>query len=108
MARKYDKAERARIGVESGRLLDPEMVGASMTRMLEETIDPMKKVIEEHNKKILEEIAVREQLLVAERSMIDWWIEVNPRLENALGRAGVRSTAGQAAREIKQKQGLLR
>jgi hypothetical protein len=108
MAKDYDKKERARIGIEGGRMLDPELVGASMTRLLEETIDPMKKVIDEHNKKILEEIAVREQLLVAERTFVDWWIEVNPRLEAALARAGVRSTAGGAEREIKQKQGLLR
>lgn len=108
IAKEFDKAERSRMGIEAGRMMDPEMVITSIYRSLEETIDPMKKVMETHNKSIMDEIAVREQLLNAERSMVDWWIEVTPKVEGVLGRLGVRSTAGQAEKEIKQKQGLLR
>lgn len=108
LAKRWDKVERQRTGVEGGRMLDPNLVMPSIYRALEETIDPMKKVIEEHNKKINEEILVREQLLVAERSMVDWWLEVNPKLQSALERLGIRSTAGQANVEIKQQQNLKR
>lgn len=108
IAKEWDKTERTRMGIETGRMMDPGMVVTSIYRSLEETIDPMKKVMEEHNKSIQDEITVRQQLIGAEQSMIDWWIDVHPRLQATLEKLGVRSISSTAEREIKQKQGLLR
>jgi hypothetical protein len=104
----YDKSEGKRQGVEGGRMLDRGMVMPSMTRLLEDTVDPMKKVIDQHNIKINEEIVVRSALLVAERSWLDWWVEASPKMEAVASRLGVKSTAGQAAADIKKLTGQQR
>lgn len=104
----YDRLQGRKQGIEGGRMLDRGMVLPSITRALEDTIDPMKKVIDAHNQKINEEITVRSALLIAERSWLDWWIEASPKFEALSARMGIRSTAGNATVEIKKLTGQQR
>lgn len=103
-----DVVEGDKRKIEASRALDPRMVMPSALRSLADVVDPMARIVETHNTKLQEEIAVREQLLVAERSWIDWWIEASPKLQSVFERMGVRSTAGDAALEIKRLEGRKR
>lgn len=54
---------------------NPSVAGEGLSHELQMLVDPMKWVISEHNKKILEEIAIREQAITAERGIVDWYKE---------------------------------
>jgi hypothetical protein len=79
-----------------------------MDREIADLLNPMGKVIAENNAKIQEEILVRSQLISAERTWIDWWIEASPKMQATFEKLGVRSAAGQATKDVDKLSRNLR
>jgi hypothetical protein len=103
-----DKRERQLNRAKGGQMLDRSLVLPAIDREIIDVIDPMRKIITAHNEKIQEEIEVRSALLVAERNWLDWWVEASPKMQATFEALGVRSTAGQAGRDVNRLSKNLR
>ena len=102
----YDVAQR-KLNKERGKgTLNRSQMAAGLTAEIASVIDPFKKGVDELNAKIQEEIAMKEALMIAQQSLVDFWIDtLSVGGKNPLR---VKSVRGQAKEDIKQLEGQLR
>lgn len=98
---RYEAVQARSRKVSASRTLNKSLVMGGMMSELQDLIDPMKKVVDAHNAKINEEIAMREAVIGAQKSYVDFWIDHLGPISDAMKAAGIETAAGKATREKK-------
>lgn len=87
--------------VSASRTLNKGLVMGGVLSEFQDLVDPMKKVVDAHNAKINEEIAMRDAVIGAQKSYVDFWIDHLGPISDAMKAAGIETAAGKATREKK-------
>ncbi len=103
-----DRVQRRGNRARTGRALNGGLVSEAGNRELQNILDPMVKIMEEHNRKLQEEIEIRSQVMFAERSMIDWWLDASPQLTVIAGKLGITSASAKAVKSVEKLSKDLR
>lgn len=108
----YDAIQARLTRERAGKTMNRGLVLGGAMNELDAVMNPFKKAVDDHNAKIREEIAARDALIMAQRSMVDFWIEnmhlLYGPLDTVRKALGVESVAEKAARERKSLLKQLR
>lgn len=105
---RFDEVQGQSRKASAGRALNAGLVlGGAMTE-LENLVDPMKKVVDAHNAKIAEEIAMRDAVIYSQQSYIDFWKDNLGPLTDLMRSVGIESAQTKARRESRVLSGNKR